>query len=94
MALWNNELRFPLIDNLLIRFPFGALGFQAIRGALFVDVGNAWTHDWDGLLGSFGIGMRVRVADVLVLRFDLAKRMDSRRIGGPTHSEFFFGWSY
>ena len=94
LALWNNELRFPLIDNLLIRFPFGALGFRAIRGALFVDVGNAWTHSWDGLLGSFGIGMRVRVADVLVLRFDLAKRMDSRRIGGPTHSEFFFGWSY
>ena len=94
LALWNNELRFPLIDNLLIRFPFGVLGFRAIRGALFVDVGNAWTHDWEGLLGSFGIGMRVRVADVLVLRFDLAKRMDSRRIGGPTHSEFFFGWSY
>ena len=94
LALWNNELRFPLIDNLLIRFPFGALGFRAIRGALFVDVGNAWTHDWEGLLGSFGIGMRVRVADVLVLRFDLAKRMDSHRIGGPTHSEFFFGWSY
>jgi len=94
LALWNNELRFPLIDNLLIRFPFGALGFRAVRGALFVDVGNAWTHSWDGLLGSFGIGMRVRVADVLVLRFDLAKRMDSRRIGGPTHSELFFGWSY
>ena len=94
LALWNNELRFPLIDNLLIRFPFGTLGFRAIRGALFVDVGNAWTNSWEGLLGSFGIGMRVRVADVLVLRFDLAKRMDSRRIGGPTHSEFFFGWSY
>ncbi|MFH1008361.1 MAG: BamA/TamA family outer membrane protein, partial [Candidatus Latescibacterota bacterium] len=94
LALWNNELRFPLIDNLLIRFPFGALGFPALRGALFADMGNAWTDDWDGLLGSFGIGVRMRVADLLVLRFDLAKRMDSRRIGGPTHSEFFFGWSY
>ena len=94
LVLWNNELRFPLIDNLLIRFPFGALGFRAIRGALFVDVGNAWTSSWDGLLGSFGIGVRVRVADVLVLRLDLAKRMDSHRVGGRTHSEFFFGWSY
>jgi len=94
LVLWNNELRFPLIDNLLIGFPFGVLGFRAIRGALFVDVGNAWTSSWDGLLGSFGIGVRVRVADVLVLRLDFAKRMDAHRIGGPTHSEFFFGWSY
>jgi len=35
----SNELRFPLVDNLIVNFPIGAIGFSAIRGALFFDVG-------------------------------------------------------
>ena len=55
----SNELRFPLIDNLLIGFPFGGLGFRGIRGALFFDVGSAWDDEFDQFLGSFGTGFRV-----------------------------------
>ncbi len=35
------ELRFPLIEQLGIKFPFFSLGFWGIRGALFFDMGSA-----------------------------------------------------
>ena len=94
LALWNTELRFPLIDTLWIGFPFGGIGFGAIRGAVFVDVGNAWEDRYTGLLGSFGIGVRVRISDLLVLRFDMAKRTDFKQISHRTYREFFFGWDF
>lgn len=94
LVLWNTELRFPLIDALWIGFPFGGIGFGAIRGAVFLDVGNAWETQYTGLLGSFGAGVRVRVSDLLVLRLDLAKRTDFHRISRRTYREFFFGWDF
>ena len=42
MVLFSQELRFPFIDRFAINFPFGGLGFSSIRGALFLDNGNAW----------------------------------------------------
>lgn len=94
LVLSNIELRFPLIDTLWIGFPFGGIGFGAIRGAVFVDVGNAWEDRYTGLLGSFGAGIRVRISDLLVLRFDMAKRTDFHGISHRTHREFFFGWDF
>ncbi len=90
----SNELRFPLIDNLLIGFPFGDVGFQAIRGALFYDMGSAWDNHFDQFLGSFGAGFRVALAQVVVLRFDFARTTDFHTISPRTNFEFFFGWNF
>ncbi|RKX27616.1 MAG: hypothetical protein DRP45_00540 [Candidatus Zixiibacteriota bacterium] len=90
----SNELRFPLIDALLIGFPIGGFGFQAIRGALFFDVGSAWDDDFDQFLGSFGGGFRVGLGYVMLLRFDFARTTDFRTISPSTDFDFFFGWNF
>ncbi len=90
----SNELRFPLIDNLLIGFPFGGLGFRGIRGALFFDVGSAWDDEFDQFLGSFGTGFRVSLGYFMVLRFDFARTTDFETISNTTDFDFFFGWNF
>ena len=91
----SNELRFPLIDNLFIGFPFGGgLGFQGIRGALFFDVGSAWDNEFDQFLGSFGTGFRVSLGYFLLLRFDFSRTTDFESISPRTDFDFFFGWNF
>jgi Tol biopolymer transport system component len=90
----STELRFPLIDNLLIGFPIGNLGFSGIRGAIFFDVGSAWEDHYDGLIGSFGTGFRVAIDYLVVLRFDFSKTTDFETIDPGTDFDFFFGWNF
>lgn len=47
--LTNLEFRFPLIRYLILGWPL-PLGFQNIRGAIFMDAGSAWNAGslWDG----------------------------------------------
>ncbi len=98
----SNELRFPLIDNLYIGFPFGAVGFRAIRGAIFLDAGYFSDDDFrfpernifGDLLGSFGTGFRVSLGRVILLRFDFSRRTDFKRISKTTNFDFFFGWNF
>ncbi|MCH7781665.1 PD40 domain-containing protein [candidate division KSB1 bacterium] len=100
------EYRFPFIDNFGIRFPFGRMGFGAIRGALFLDAarindsGSEFTR-LDGVefprkLGSVGIGFRFNLAGALVLRLDIGKRIQNNfsSISGKTFKQFFFGWDF
>jgi hypothetical protein len=94
VLLLSNELRFPLIDALFIGLPVANLGFQAIRGALFFDVGNAWEHDFGRMRGAVGVGARVSLGYFVVLRFDWARRTDFRTLEDKTRFEFFFGWNY
>ena len=95
MVLINNELRFPLIDDLSIRFPFGSIGFQSIRGAIFIDAGNAWERKYHGLYGSFGFGMRIALGYVTVLRFDFSRKTDFRDFTSNHYDfDFFFGWNF
>ena len=95
LALINNELRFPLINDLLINFPIGSMRFQAIRGAFFLDAGNAWEKDYHGLFGSFGFGLRVALGYVTVLRFDFSRRTDFRTATSNKYDfDFFFGWNF
>ena len=96
--LWlvSQELRFPFIDQFAIRFPFGGLSFWSIRGALFVDAGGAWDTVYRETLGSVGGGIRLNLAGVLVLRYDIGKRIEqnlSRFQDGLFH-QFFFGWDF
>lgn len=94
VLLFSNELRFPLIDNLFIGFPFGPVGFQAIRGALFFDAGSAWNDEFDRFYGSFGFGARVALGYMAVLRFDFSKKTDFRKLEPGMKFDFFFGWNF
>ncbi|MGA9121643.1 MAG: BamA/TamA family outer membrane protein [Bacteroidota bacterium] len=96
--LWliSNELRFPFIDQLAVRFPFGSLGFWGIRGALFFDAGAAWDNQYTQTLGSMGAGLRLNLGGVLVLRFDTGKRIENNfsTIEHDWFTQFFFGWDF
>lgn len=95
LVLVNNELRFPLLNNAILQFPFGNMEFFMVRGAIFFDAGNTWYDEtsWD-LKGSFGLGLRLNLFGVLVLRWDFARRTDFKDISKKTYREFFFGWNY
>ncbi|MBN2365437.1 MAG: PD40 domain-containing protein [Calditrichaeota bacterium] len=90
----SNELRFPFIDYIGIKFPFLGLGFRAIHGALFLDAGNAWNDEWNGLLGSTGFGFRMNFGGFLVLRLDIGKKTDFREFTSDWFTQFFFGWDF
>ncbi len=90
----SNELRFPLVDNLLLGFPFGDFGLRGIRGALFFDVGSAWEDEFDQFVGSFGGGFRVALGYIVTLRFDWTRTTNFRTISRDTDFDFFFGWNF
>jgi hypothetical protein len=106
--LLNNELRFPLLDSLVLGLPFGRVEFPGLRGALFLDAGNAWfdyEYSNDGLVeglpdamrnlrGSLGVGVRLNLGNIVVLRLDWARRTDFKRFSKNIVSQFFIGWSY
>jgi hypothetical protein len=103
--LANGEFRFPLTDFLTIGFPFGALRFPGVQGALFLDYGRAWSDDTyrRGILGASGLGLRMPIGPPLVLRLDIGWRLGSSDLtyyGLPTSTrnrrfvDFFFGYNY
>ena len=106
MAFMSQELRFPFINRFMVHFPFGGLAFSSIRGALFVDAGNAWDNDLDRILGSTGFGVRFQFAGVLVLRFDVGRKfnlfLDEEHpykimkydMNHRWFTQFFFGWDF
>ena len=94
MVLYNQELRFPLVDRFSLHFPFGAIEFSAFRGALFFDAGNAWNDDFEQWRAAFGAGVRLALGGVFVFRLDAARRTDFKSIDGDTRWDFFFGWDY
>lgn len=87
--LTNLEFRFPLIQYFLLGWPL-PIGFQNIRGALFTDIGSAWTDDrhfqpftrtagfWPKLKDLFmgyGIGMRANLG-FFIFMLDAAWKTD------------------
>jgi hypothetical protein len=90
------EFRFPLIDELAIRFPFMNLGFFGIRGAIFYDMGSAWNETYETTLGSVGFGFRFNLFGVLTLRYDMGKKIenDFTRFQDGLFYQFFFGWDF
>lgn len=105
LFLFNNEVRFPFIDRFMINFPFGGLGFSSIRGAAFLDIGNAWDEHLRTALGSAGIGIRWRFGGVLVLRLDHGVKFNVENIDrsykyyhldaqSGKFTQFFFGWDF
>jgi outer membrane protein assembly factor BamA len=96
--LWltSHELRFPFVDELGIRFPFGGLRFGSFRGALFVDAGSAWDVHYRDTKGSLGAGLRFNLGGFLVLRYDVGKRIERnfRTLQKGLFYQFFFGWDF
>ena len=75
--LVSNEIRFPITHFLSMGFPFGAIRFPGIQGAIFTDVGGAWNpHSFfrRGVLGSAGLGLRMPLFFPIVLRLDFGYR--------------------
>ncbi len=96
--LWltSHELRFPLLDSFGFNFPFGNVTLGLIRGALFFDAGNAWDQGYGQTLGSVGFGLRFNLLGVLVLRYDVGKRIENNftRFESDFYNQFFFGWDF
>ena len=72
----NLEWRFPLTSYLSIGSPLGEIRFPGVQGALFTDLGRAWSDlaTERGWLGSYGLGLRMSLFGALVLRLDLGWR--------------------
>ena len=94
--LGNAELRVPLVRGFLIDPALiGPLAFPGIQGGLFFDLGQAWYRDWPARwYGSYGIGFRMGLGGMLVLRLDVARRTDLHRWPRESATEFFVGWNY
>lgn len=108
MAMANAEMRFNLADQVVANTIIGNLGAIPLRGAFFVDAGEAWNGELpDHFRMDAGFGFRWALAGVLVLRFDWAKRATIYVDEAVTHKggqildfkpgfpfQFFLGWSY
>ncbi len=90
------ELRFPLVDQINIKFPFFSLGFFGFRGALFYDMGGVWDKKYNETIGSVGFGFRMNLFNVLTLRYDIGKKIkdDFTRFQDGLFYQFFFGWDF
>jgi WD40-like Beta Propeller Repeat len=94
--LLNQEWRFPLLSGGILGLPIGALGLPPVQGATFFDVGQSWEegHRPHELLGSFGLGFRMSLGGLIVLRLDVAKLTDFHRVRPGTEVDFFVGYNY
>lgn len=94
--LTSHELRFPLLDRVGFDFPFGSINLGVLRGALYFDAGNSWDSDYGSTLGSIGGGLRFSLFGVLVLRYDIGKRIEENftRLQDGLFYQFFFGWDF
>jgi hypothetical protein len=93
----SNELRFPLFNFANINMPFGINHiFPFLRGAVFVDIGNAWDDKYYSTLGSVGAGERLNLFYVMALRYDIGKRIEGNltRMQKGWFHQFFFGWDF
>ena len=96
--LWimSHEFRFPFVDQLAIKFPFANFGLGSFRAAAFFDAGSAWDNIYRTTLGSVGMGVRWNIGGVLVLRYDVGKRIinEFNDFQKGLFYQFFFGWDF
>lgn len=101
-ALVNLELRLPLVDYFIARFPL-PIGVAGIRGAGFLDVGSAWNSDKhfrateknaDGetvlrdLIAGYGWGFRANLG-IFLLRMDTVWRTN---LAGSSKPRYLFSF--
>jgi Tol biopolymer transport system component len=105
-ALLNVELRVPLVDYFIARFPL-PLGIAGIRGAGFLDAGSAWNSDkrfratqknaagetvLRDILASYGWGFRANLG-IFLLRMDAVWRTNLAHSSKPRYL-FSFGTDF
>ncbi|MEZ5359021.1 MAG: hypothetical protein R3F48_09350 [Candidatus Zixiibacteriota bacterium] len=88
------EIRFPLINALILATPPGVMRFGGIQGAIFHDLGTAWDDRWDGWHGSFGLSFRLALGYLVTLRLDISRTHDFHYIASRNRTDFFFGWNF
>lgn len=95
IMLINSEIRFPLIDGLIVRLPFGRIEFPLFRGALFVDAGkvSGFIQDTDWL-GSVGTGVEMNLGYLPVIRVNFSRRTDFKTIENKTRVDLFLGFNF
>ena len=95
ILLINNELRFPLLDRLLVRFPFGYIDFPMFRGAIFVDAakieGFIDDTDW---IGSIGTGVEMNLGYLPVVRVNFSRQTDFKSLESEVKVDFFLGFNF
>lgn len=96
MWLSSLEFRFPLIDQFQVRFPFTSFSVYGIRGAVFFDAGNAWDAKNIFTYGTIGAGFRINLFNLLVLRYDVGKKIENNfaSLQPGLFYQFFFGWDF
>ena len=72
----NVEWRFPLTNYLSIGSPLGEIRFPGVQGALFTDLGRAWSElaTERGWLGAYGLGLRMSLFGPFIVRLDMGWR--------------------
>lgn len=68
------EYRYTAVPTRSFRV-FGLNLYGGLALAAFTDVGTAWTHPdgfWDGFIGGGGIGLRLYIPYVNMIRLDLS----------------------
>ncbi|MCK5832243.1 hypothetical protein KAH81_01085 [bacterium] len=90
----STELRFPLIEQFRMRFPFLDINLRGINGAIFLDLGQTWENEWLEPLGSTGIGLKMNLGNITCLRFDVAWRTDFHEGLEKPYYDIFFGWDF
>lgn len=96
MWLSSLELRFPLLNQLILQFPFMGIGFSNLRGAVFFDAGSAWDENYNSTLGSVGFGFRINFLGAIVFRYDMGKKIvnDFSAFESGLFYQFFFGFDF
>ncbi|MDD3643731.1 MAG: BamA/TamA family outer membrane protein, partial [Candidatus Krumholzibacteria bacterium] len=95
MMLYSAELRFPLLDRLVVGLPLGHIDFPMFRGSLFFDAGTVAGFIYDpGWLGSIGAGVEMNLGYLPVMRVNFSKRTDFERIDPRTRVDFFIGFNF
>jgi hypothetical protein len=93
--LINSELRFPLIDRFVLKFPVGTIELPLFRGSLFVDAGkvNGFIYDTDWL-GSLGAGVEMNLGYIPVMRVNFSRLTDFKTVGSDIHVDVFLGFNF
>jgi hypothetical protein len=94
-TLVNTELRFPLIDRFVLKFPVGLIEFPLFRGSLFLDAARVRGFFSDtGWIGSIGTGVELNLGYVPVARVNFSRRTDFETIDSDWHVDLFLGFNF
>jgi hypothetical protein len=93
--LVNSEIRFPLIDRLVMKLPIGLIEFPLLRGSLFLDAGRASGFLLDtGWIGSVGTGVELNLGYLPVARVNFSRLTDFETIERDWRIDLFLGFNF